>query len=81
MILKIVFYLFVLLLAGAVTMLGARVIGSPLSAITDVVFRFSYQSYLASRLFSTPIFFIALSGWSLFTSLPILCFTSRLGRL
>jgi len=76
-----IFYLLVLLLAAAVTFLGARIISAPLSAITDTISGISYQSFLACRVFSIPLFLLALSGWSLFTSLPILCLASRSGRL
>ena len=76
-----IFYLLVLLLAAAVIFLGATIISAQLSAITDAISGLSYQSFLACRVFSIPLFILALSGWSLFTALPILCFASRSGRL
>jgi len=81
LIFTVIFYLLVLLLAAAVTFLGATIISAPLSAIADVISGLSYQSFLACRVFSIPLFILALSGYSLFTSLPILCFASRSGRL
>jgi len=81
LIFTVIFYLLILLLAAAVTFLGATIIGAPLSAMTDTISGISYQSFLACRIFSIPLFLVALSGWSLFTSLPILCLASRSGRL
>jgi len=81
LIFSVIVYLLVIFLAVAVTFLGAMIVSVPLSAVTDAIYGLSYQSFLACRVFSIPLFLAALSGWSLFTSLTILCFASRSGRL